>query len=334
MAIISVTQPGKITSDKLVTQIQKRKETSEVIKNKGIKIQSFLGSSSKGLSNIKLKPMRQLITSYTFLPEIKYNILWRTGWFTSSPENPRSNWSGFMQAITEVPVSEQKSSVSFLPIIDLNPSDESCIYSTLLFIEEQAKLLNVNTPCVTSDQLLGLKAAGIINDANLNIVCRLDGFHILTSFLGRVGNMMKGSGLEDLFAEAYAEQSVIHMMSGKAFSRALCAHFLTESALMTLILTIIKEDENFDRSIIDKFFLELSLASTIKQQLDGNLNTPEFEKLNQAISDTKELLSKKSRTAKLWISYVNYVATIKKFIIAERISNWELHLEAVTEMLN
>ena len=154
------------------------------------------------------------------------------------------------------------------------------------------------------------------------------------SFLGSVGNMMKGSGLEELFAEVYAEHSVIHMMSGKAFSRALCAHFLTESTLMTLILTIIKEDENFDRSIIDKFFLELSLASTTKQQLDGNLNTPEFEKLSQAISDTKELLSKKSRTAKLWISYVNYVATIKKFIIAERISNWELYLEAVTEMLN
>ena len=63
MGIISVTQPGKITSDKPVTRIQKRKKASEVIKNKGIKIQSFLGSSSKGLSNIKLKPMRQLIPS-------------------------------------------------------------------------------------------------------------------------------------------------------------------------------------------------------------------------------------------------------------------------------
>ena len=62
------------------------------------------------------------------------------------------------------------------------------------------------------------------------------------SFLGSVGNMMKGSGLEELFAEVYAGHSVIHMISGKAFSRALHAHFLTESALMTLILTIIKED--------------------------------------------------------------------------------------------
>ena len=90
MGIISVTQPGKITSDKLVTRIQKRKKT-EVIKDKSIKIQSFVGPSSKALFNIKLKSMRQLITSYTFLPEIKYNILWHAVWFTSSPENPRSN---------------------------------------------------------------------------------------------------------------------------------------------------------------------------------------------------------------------------------------------------
>ena len=239
-----------------------------------------------------------------------------------------------MQAITDVPLCEQKSSLSFLPIIDLNPSDGSCIYSILLFIEEQAKLLNVNTPCVTFDQPLWLKATGIIDDANLNIVCCLGGFHTLMSFFGRVGNMMKGSGLQELFAEVYAERSVIHIMFGKAFSGALRSHFLTESALLALILTIIKEDKKFDRSIIGKFFLELSLASTTKQQLDGNFNTPEFEKLSQAISDTKELLSKKSRTAKLWISYVNYVATIKKFIIAERISKWELHLKAVTEMLN
>ena len=111
------------------------------------------------------------------------------------------------------------------------------------------------------------------------------------SFLGSVGNMMKGSGLEELFAEVYVEHNVIHMMSGKAFSRALRVHFLTESVLMTLILTIIKEDENFDRSIIDEFFLELPLASTTKQHLDGNPNTPEFEKLSQDISDTKQLLS-------------------------------------------
>ena len=42
--------------------------------------------------------------------------------------------------------------VLFLPIIDLNPSDETCIYSTLVYVEHQARKLNIPTPCITFDQ--------------------------------------------------------------------------------------------------------------------------------------------------------------------------------------
>ena len=219
-----------------MTRIQKTKKTSEVIKNKGIKIQSFLGSSSKGLSNIKLKPKRHA----HLCPKSSTKFHGMQVGLTVLLKTHHQIGLALCKQSQNVPICKQKSSVSFLPIIDLNPSDESCIYSTQLFTEEQAKLLNVNIPCITYNQPLWLKATGIINDANLNIACRLGGFHTLMSFLGSVGNMMKGSGLEGLFTDVYAEHSAIHMMSGKAFSTALHAHFLTESAVMTLILTIIK----------------------------------------------------------------------------------------------
>ena len=45
-----------------------------------------------------------------------------------------------------------RSEVLFLPIIDLNPSDKTCIYSTLIYVESQAKKLNIPTPCITFDQ--------------------------------------------------------------------------------------------------------------------------------------------------------------------------------------
>ena len=67
------------------------------------------------------------------------------------------------------------------------------------------------------------KSMGIIEEANLPIICRLEGFHMMMSFLGSVWNLMKGSGLEDLFAEVYAENTVSHIISGKAVSRALRA---------------------------------------------------------------------------------------------------------------
>ena len=38
------------------------------------------------------------------------------------------------------------------------------------------------------------------------------------SFLGSVGMVMKGSGIEDIFAEVYAENSIPHILSGKAIT--------------------------------------------------------------------------------------------------------------------
>ena len=73
--------------------------------------------------------------------------------------------------------------VRMLPILDLNPSNETCIYSTLLFVQEQAKQLNNLTPCVTFDQPLYIKAVDIVKSATLNMVVRLGGFLTLMSFL-------------------------------------------------------------------------------------------------------------------------------------------------------
>ena len=41
-----------------------------------------------------------------------------------------------------------------------------------------------------------------------------------------------GSGLEDIFELNYGPQTVGHILSGKAVSRAIRAHFLLEAALM------------------------------------------------------------------------------------------------------
>ena len=73
-----------------------------------------------------------------------------------------SSWSRFMQAATK-PKDERfkKESIDFLPIIDLDPNDETCIYSTLQFVIREAARLGIPTPCITSDQPLWQKATGI-----------------------------------------------------------------------------------------------------------------------------------------------------------------------------
>ena len=55
------------------------------------------------------------------------------------------------------------------------------------------------------------------------------------SFLGSIGSLVNGSGLHELLETCYGPNSVDHIMSGKAVSRALRGHFLLEAALMTRI---------------------------------------------------------------------------------------------------
>ena len=69
---------------------------------------------------------------------------------------------------------------------------------------QKARSMNIQTYCVAFDQPLWLKATDIIKDASLDMVCRISGFLTLMTILGSLGNMMKGSGLEELFAEVYA----------------------------------------------------------------------------------------------------------------------------------
>ena len=60
----------------------------------------------------------------------------------------------------------------------------------------------------------------------------------------------------------------------------------------------------------------------------------ELVKLENCLINYKESLAKTSRTAKLWLQYIEYVEIVKLFIRAERTGNWNLHLVAVGNMMN
>ena len=66
-------------------------------------------------------------------------------------------WVGYMRSITKSG-GQSKFYVTMLPIIDLNATDLTALYSLLLFVEKQSKNLNVAPPCVTFDQQLHVKA--------------------------------------------------------------------------------------------------------------------------------------------------------------------------------
>lgn len=59
---------------------------------------------------------------------------------------------------------------------------------------------------------------------------------MLMSYMGSIGYIMAGSGLEALWETVYAPNTVVHMLTGHAYARALRAHLLTSAAIVSLIV--------------------------------------------------------------------------------------------------
>ncbi|KAK3918977.1 DegV domain-containing protein MG450 [Frankliniella fusca] len=83
-------------------------------------------------------------------------------------------------------------------VIVERPDPSTIIFTCLLFAAEQGQKFF----SVTFDQPLYWKATEIVlaspaNSQLRNIIVRLCGFHLLLSFMGSIGHLMSGSGLED-----------------------------------------------------------------------------------------------------------------------------------------
>ena len=92
----------------------------------------------------------------------------------------------------------------------------------MLFIQSQADRLNISTLVVIFDQPLWYKASEITAEKKLDIVCPLGGFHT--------------HNLDEVLNEIYAENSVLHILSGKAYTGAKRGYILTDSALSNMLI--------------------------------------------------------------------------------------------------
>ena len=83
--------------------------------------------------------------------------------------------------------------------------------------------------------------------------------------------------------------------------------------------------------VLSVMYDQLSNTDLFADRFDSSRT---IAKLKGKISILKEILIDSSRTAKLWLQYMNYVSIIKEFVSAERRGNWQGHLAAKGKMLN
>ena len=117
------------------------------------------------------------------------------------------------------------------------------------------------------------------------------------SFLGSIGGIMKGSGLADLLSVVYAENSVMHMLSGKAVSRAIQQHLLVESSLVSLLLEMIKEKANIDFRELDEFHDTALDVNFDKESLHKLAETLVHKKVTDSLATVKAALNDQSISA-------------------------------------
>ena len=125
-------------------------------------------------------------------------------------------------------------------MIDMDPSDNNCIYSTLKFVCRMARKYEM-TAILTMDQPLYWKSLLLCenepNGSELgDMVNRIAGFHIEMSFLGTIGTLLEATGIKEVLELLYAKNAATHMLTGKAVLRAIRGHLLVVSALNVLIM--------------------------------------------------------------------------------------------------
>lgn len=262
----------------------KHNETKD-LSSPAVKILPYDGSSCNGLRQLQSKPVKDRILGKIQAPEMNLDLVWHAAWYFGQQNNYRRNWSGYMMHVTSnVTTLYEAASVKFLPIIDPNSSDETCIFSTLLFVAEPAKKLNIPTACITFDQPLWQKATGIIKEKNLRMVCRLGRFPTLISFLGSIGNLMSGAGLAEVFDEVYSEDTVKHIISGHAVARALRAHIFVQSALINHINNTLIDDGVINISEFEDVYNMVIEEGINKEQLVELSSKDVFRKTEEAFS--------------------------------------------------
>lgn len=159
---------------KTQTTIRRTNATADDIASLGrINIHSFEPNTDI-LSSIRYERLHPYPVAYSHLI---VDFLWK---ISPALSVHRPLWSGFLQLVHrgEHP---QPSSVLFPLLIDLDPSDPTCIYSTLKFVSGLTKKHNC-TPVITFDQPLWWKANMIVESqpetSELHsIVVRLGGFN-------------------------------------------------------------------------------------------------------------------------------------------------------------
>lgn len=190
-------------------------------------------------------------------------------------------------------------SVTYLPLIDICPSDPDTILTSMHEVKRITEETGQMYTVFTNDQQLYRVTVQMTWWHPVEFekfLPRLGGMHMLMSFVGCVGTLMANSGLQEVMQAAFA--GVPNMLHGKKFPQNVRALRMTAEEVLRTVLV--------------------------------NDDVQDFESMMLILEQRAE----ESRTTRLWLDVlIKPVLLMMLFVRAEREGEWPLHLLAAEAML-
>ena len=119
--------------------------------------------------------------------------------------------------------------------------------------------------------------------------------------LGAIGTLMKGTGLANIREGVYRENTVVHMMTGKAVQRAFRGHLLTDKCLNHLIVSeTLEVNPEFASPVEESEEIYSSLIAG-ETTLEDVALSDTLATVQQEVNKVKMKLQSRSKTSQFWL---------------------------------
>ena len=246
-------------------------------------------------------------------------------------------WSGWLSLTADNEAIIVRSSIGYLtPVMQPITQHETVLHCLRTSVEVSAKLGQDYT-FVTFDLAAAKLAFNTIwnfPDEFKNVQVHLGAFHTMCSYLGSLGKMMAGSGLEDIVIESgiCASGSLAQVMNGKHFNRSMHVHQVILMALDHMLIRLFTEQS----PIANDCMAEIEQLGQ-KPGPEAFAVASEGAHFNELTSSFLAFIDSVRNgafglTAKLWMSYHDAVWTLLTFLQAVKENNVSLYIQSLRQM--
>lgn len=261
------------------------------------------------------------------------------------PEILPPTWSGFHHLLTQQDT--EATLIGYGPFIPQSPTSADVVEKSVEYCMEVTQKVGQEFTVVTCDQAIYEIVLGLQKKKTRKyekLILRMGGFHIAQNYLGAIGCLMKGSGIEDILVEAdiCLRGTANKIMSGKDYYAMLRAHSLINASMFGLHWEAFERwlvNENRDLDCMSELSTTvLNLMESISQENAQNaietcnMATEQLRLISSLMAEFDASMCH-SPTYQFWLMYMDMVNILKRYIHAERAGIWDDHLSEVEKML-